>query len=178
MTLDQEQSQANKQSERLTPLQTLQAIVSVDEKLGENWAARVRLRAELLSQLSDPTVDTSELRGLVTMANRKAKLDLPEIVELRQQIAELQSELYLERQQAIYDKQIEIQLAEEQMAALLHTELIGRLQTELALLEHEHALAQPELTSHVIIKKSARALVARSQTTQTEQQTETSNANS
>lgn len=143
----------------MTPTEQLTKIVTLGRQAMTAWEQMADLRRSLLQQITDPDIDTSELDGYVSVTNRKAKLEVPEIVALRQAIDDAQQKLYASRQEQIYAAQCAVQEAEEQLAQALTTPEIKRMQDELAILEHQHSNSQPELTKGLVVRKSANALL-------------------
>lgn len=144
----------------MTPTEQLTEIVQLGRQAMAAWERQGDLRKSLLQQILDPDTDTESLNGFVSVTNRKAKLDVPEIVELRQAIDKAQQQLYSTRQEQIYAAQQALQEADEALAEALATPEIRVMQDRLAILEHEHANDQPELTKGLVVRKTAQALIA------------------
>lgn len=141
-------------------LDKLRDLVQTRAMCEQGWGKMEKLRAELAQAVADPSIDTSELQGLVSTGNKLTKLDIPEIAELKAKVHELQQSLYTSKAAEIYEAQLALQVADEALAQLLTTPEINALQLRVEELVRQHAVSQPERTRFLIVKNSARALLA------------------
>lgn len=146
-------------------LDKLRDLVQTREQCEAGWNKLTRLRQELAAAVADPAIDTSEVQSFVSTGNKLAKLDVPEIAELRAKVSELQQELYSSKASEIYDAQLALQLADEALAQLMTTPEIHALQLRIDELVRQHAESQPARTRFLIVKSAARSLLAEAAST-------------
>jgi hypothetical protein len=142
-----------------TLLDELRGVLTARAYCEAGWADLSAKRISLLSKITDSEIDTSCLNGYVSVANRTAKLDLPELAELRLAIDEARQVLVSENAEAIYAAQIAAQEADEALSSLLTNSDIEAMESAAALLVARHAGDQPERTSSLVVRKRAQSLL-------------------
>lgn len=140
-------------------LQLLQDVVRISTEWDNTWPRLDAMRKQLATAIADPNTDTEEIQKYVTTANRLSKLDLPEINELRQHIAEKAQAVFDGRSEAIYVAQLEAQIADEKLAALLTDPELEQMRTDLETLVAAHAESEPQQTRSLVFKRGAKLAV-------------------
>ena len=140
-------------------LDELRAVLSVRAQCEVCWADLTAKRSALLSKITDPNIDTSCLNGYVSVANRTAKLDLPELTELKLAIDEAKQILIEENAEAIYAAQMAAQEADEALSRLMTNDMISEMESKAALLVAQHAASQPERTASLVVRKRSESLL-------------------
>lgn len=141
-------------------LDVLKELLATRASCEAGWNRMAALRIQLAQAVADPAQDTAEISAFVSTGSKMSRLDVPAIAELRASIAAAQQELYDGREAEIYAAQLVLQEADEALAELMTSPAVHDMQLRLAELERQHADSQPERTRFLIIKPSARSLLA------------------
>ena len=140
-------------------LRLLQDIVKIQTEWDNTWPRLDSMRKQLATAIADPDIDTGEIQKYVTTANRLCKLDVPEINELKQRIFEKEQEVFNSRSEAIYEAQLEAQIADEKLAALLTDPELEQMRSDLEVLISAHAESKPQQTRSLVFKRGAKLAV-------------------
>ena len=140
-------------------LDELRAVLAVRAQCEVGRADLAAKRSALLSKITDPSIDTSCLNGYVSVANRTAKLDLPELTELKLAISEARQLLIEENAEAIYAAQMAAQEADEALSRLMTNDTITEMESRAELMVAQHASSQPERTASLVVRKRSESLL-------------------
>jgi septum formation topological specificity factor MinE len=139
-------------------LQLLKDIVKIQTDWDQTWPKLDSMRKQLATAMSNPAVK-DEIGKYVTTANRLSKLDLPEINELKQRIADKAQAVFDSRSAEIYEAQLDLQVADERLAALLTDDELTQMRKDLDNLIAEHADSEPQQTRSLVFRRGARLAI-------------------
>jgi hypothetical protein len=137
-------------------LDLLKRTVELSNLCEQYWDEINANRRAIAKALLDPSTDTSDIAPYVTTSNRTSRLDLPELNELKAQISARQQHLFDIRKDEIYQAQLQLQAADEHLAALLTDEELDELTKRYEQLAAKLADSAPEQTRSLVMRRGAR----------------------